>query len=87
MESSIDRARWAAVLARDKTQDGVFWYGVQTTGVYCRPSCAARVKRRENVRFFEDQTSAVKAGFRACLRCKPEIWHKARSGLERDADV
>jgi AraC family transcriptional regulator of adaptative response/methylated-DNA-[protein]-cysteine methyltransferase len=72
MENSIDPARWAAVLTRDTTQDGVFWYGVRTTGVYCRPSCASRVKRRENVRFFEDQASAIKAGFRACLRCKPE---------------
>jgi AraC family transcriptional regulator of adaptative response/methylated-DNA-[protein]-cysteine methyltransferase len=72
METNIDDARWTAVLSRDAAQDGRFWYGVLTTGVYCRPSCAARVKRRENVRFFADQDSAKQAGFRPCLRCKPD---------------
>ena len=72
METNTDDLRWAAVSARDASQDGQFWYGVLSTGVYCRPSCAARVKRRENVRFFSDQASAAKAGFRPCLRCKPD---------------
>ncbi len=72
METFSDDARWTAVLARDAAFDGAFWYGVLTTGVYCRPTCAARVKRRENVQFFCDQASAVKAGYRPCLRCKPD---------------
>lgn len=72
METKIDDARWIAVANRDATQDGRFWYGVLTTGVYCRPSCAARVKRRENVCFFADQEGAKKAGYRPCLRCKPD---------------
>ncbi len=63
--------RWAAVLARDKTQDGTFYYSVATTGVYCRPSCAARRPKRENVRFHTTCADAEAAGFRPCKRCKP----------------
>src|SRR5262245_1371251 len=47
-----DDDRWAAVVRRDRRADGVFWYAVRTTGVYCRPSCVARRPRRENVRFY-----------------------------------
>ncbi len=64
--------RWDAVVRRRPEADGQFVYAVTTTGVYCRPSCAARTPRPENVRFFEDGDQAVKAGFRACRRCKPE---------------
>lgn len=66
-----DAARWAAVVARDKTCDGKFFYAVATTGVYCRPSCAARLPRRENVSFHETCGDAEAAGFRPCKRCKP----------------
>lgn len=65
-------ARFEAVARRDREADGRFVYGVTTTGVYCRPSCAARTPRPENVRFFEGGDAAVKAGFRACRRCRPE---------------
>lgn len=64
--------RWPAVQRRDATADGRFFYAVKTTGVYCRPSCAARPARPENVAFFDDRAAAERAGFRACLRCKPE---------------
>src|ERR1700761_956284 len=63
--------RWTSVEKRVKTADGKFYYSVQTTGVYCRPSCAARLARPENVRFFESVEEAEAAGFRACKRCKP----------------
>ncbi len=65
-------ARWDAVVHRRRDADGRFVYAVTTTGVYCRPSCAARTPRPENVRFFAGGGDAVKAGFRACRRCKPE---------------
>ncbi|MGH9665382.1 MAG: bifunctional transcriptional activator/DNA repair enzyme AdaA, partial [Bryobacteraceae bacterium] len=64
--------RWASVAARDPTADGKFYYSVETTGVYCRPSCAARLARPENVRFHATREDAEKAGFRACKRCKPD---------------
>lgn len=63
--------RWAAVLARDPAADGSFFYSVKTTGVYCRPSCAARLARPENVRFHTTTADAERAGFRPCKRCKP----------------
>jgi AraC family transcriptional regulator of adaptative response/methylated-DNA-[protein]-cysteine methyltransferase len=63
---------WQAVLARDASQDGNFVFAVSSTGVYCRPSCAARRPRRENVTFFREPALAEKAGYRACLRCRPK---------------
>ncbi len=62
---------WRAVLGRDASQDGAFLYGVLTTGVYCRPSCAARTPKRQNVRFYRTPAEAERDGLRACLRCKP----------------
>lgn len=64
--------RWAAVLARSPETDGTFFYSVRTTGVYCRPSCAARLPRPENVRFHRTRADAEAAGFRPCKRCKPD---------------
>ena len=61
----------AAIAARDKTYDDRFFYAVVTTGVFCRPSCAARPARPENLRFFRDTDSALAAGFRPCKRCRP----------------
>ena len=69
-----DDPRWKAVLERDAAQDGKFVFAVSTTGVYCRPSCAARRPRRENVQFFTTNDAAEKAGYRACLRCKPKAF-------------
>ena len=64
--------RWAAVVARDAASDGRFWYSVRTTGVYCRPSCASRRARPENVRFHASPADAERAGFRPCRRCRPD---------------
>jgi AraC family transcriptional regulator of adaptative response/methylated-DNA-[protein]-cysteine methyltransferase len=63
--------RWQAVEARDSSADGKFFYSVRTTGVYCRPSCAARAARPENVVFHPTAADAERAGFRPCKRCKP----------------
>jgi AraC family transcriptional regulator, regulatory protein of adaptative response / methylated-DNA-[protein]-cysteine methyltransferase len=68
---SNDGDRWAAVIRRDRSADGVFYYSVLTTGVYCRPSCSSRLARRENVDFHASCKDAEKAGFRPCKRCRP----------------
>jgi AraC family transcriptional regulator, regulatory protein of adaptative response / methylated-DNA-[protein]-cysteine methyltransferase len=70
--SPYDDVRWQAVVARDASFDGQFYYSVETTGVYCRPSCAARLAKRTNVRFHDTREDAVQAGFRPCKRCKPD---------------
>ncbi|MDC8758560.1 bifunctional DNA-binding transcriptional regulator/O6-methylguanine-DNA methyltransferase Ada [Janthinobacterium fluminis] len=67
-----DAQRWAAVQQRDSGADGVFYYSVRSTGVYCRPSCAARPALRRNVAFHASREEAEQAGFRPCLRCKPD---------------
>jgi len=63
---------WEALETRDARMDGVFFFAVVSTGVYCRPSCPSRRPRRENVIFFQRRDAAERAGFRACLRCKPQ---------------
>ncbi|MBO0723205.1 MAG: bifunctional DNA-binding transcriptional regulator/O6-methylguanine-DNA methyltransferase Ada [Blastocatellia bacterium] len=63
---------WRAIETRDSGYDGIFWYGVRSTGVFCRPACSSRLPRRENVRFFALPEAARHAGFRACLRCRPD---------------
>jgi AraC family transcriptional regulator of adaptative response/methylated-DNA-[protein]-cysteine methyltransferase len=68
-----DEARWEAVVDRNRAADGAFFFAVRTTGVYCRPSCGARLPRRENVAFHTTPADAEAAGFRACLRCKPNL--------------
>ena len=69
--TTVSDPRWAAVVARDAQADGKFFYSVTTTGVYCRPSCAARPARPENVQFHLTAADAERAGFRPCKRCKP----------------
>ena len=64
--------RWADVACRNTEPDGKFYFGVKTTGVYCRPSCAARRARPENVSFYATREEAEKAGFKPCKRCQPE---------------
>lgn len=64
--------RWAAIVARDPQADSRFFYAVETTGVYCRPSCAARLARPENVSFHGSCAEAEQAGFRPCKRCRPD---------------
>jgi AraC family transcriptional regulator, regulatory protein of adaptative response / methylated-DNA-[protein]-cysteine methyltransferase len=86
-----DIERWQAVAARDAHADGAFFYGVRTTGVFCRPSCASRLPLRENVAFFDDADAARAAGFRECKRCRPgglprelEIVRRACAALDAD---
>ncbi len=69
---TLNDPRWAAVAARNQNFDGQFVYAVRTTGVYCRPSCASRPAKPENVEFHDTPAAAEKAGFRACRRCRPD---------------
>jgi AraC family transcriptional regulator, regulatory protein of adaptative response / methylated-DNA-[protein]-cysteine methyltransferase len=69
---NTDEDRWQALLARDPNADGLFVFAVQTTGIFCRPSCRARHPLRKNVRFFSDSRQAEGAGFRPCKRCFPD---------------
>jgi len=72
MTRNHEDQQWQAVLARNSEFDGKFVFAVTSTGVYCRPSCAARRPRRENVSFFRGPQEAERAGYRACLRCRPK---------------
>ena len=65
---TTDEERWLAVTQREPLADGHFLFSVRTTGVYCRPTCAARQPRRENVAFHIDAAAARDAGVRACMR-------------------
>jgi AraC family transcriptional regulator of adaptative response/methylated-DNA-[protein]-cysteine methyltransferase len=70
--SAAHDRRWAAIVARDASSDGAFFYSVATTGVYCRPSCASRLAKPENVTFHATAADAERAGFRPCKRCRPD---------------
>ena len=67
-----DDACYRALSTRDARFDGRLFVGVKTTGIYCRPICPARTPKRENVRFYPSAAAAQEAGFRPCLRCRPE---------------
>lgn len=82
-----DAARWTAVLDRDPAADGVFFYGVASTGIFCRPVCPSRRPRRGNVVFFDTAAQAVAAGYRACLRCRPETPGPETPGPETPGDA
>ena len=66
-------ACYLAVKARDARFDGCFFTAVTSTGIYCRPVCRVRTPKRENCRFFRHAAQAESAGFRPCLRCRPEL--------------
>lgn len=74
---------WQAVTRRDAAADGLFVYAVQSTHVYCRPSCPSRRPKRERVEFFPSPAMAEAGGFRACRRCRPEIAHATNAAFER----
>ncbi len=78
---ATEASRWEALRRRDPAADGAFFYSVATTGVYCRPSCAARPARPENVAFHATRAEAERAGFRPCRRCRPDLPPRA----EREA--
>jgi AraC family transcriptional regulator of adaptative response/methylated-DNA-[protein]-cysteine methyltransferase len=77
---TTEAQRWDAVSQRDSDADGAFFYGVRTTRVFCRPSCASRQPRRENVDFFVTAQAARAAGYRDCKRCQP-------GGLPRELEI
>lgn len=77
-----DDPRWALVCARDAQVDGLFYYGVTTTEIYCRPSCPSRQAKPEHVRFFETREDAQSDGFRACKRCRPDDAHTHDARIE-----
>lgn len=63
---------WLAIVARDNRFDGILYYGVTSTGIYCKPSCPSRRPRPDRVQLFFDRSEAERAGFRACRRCRPD---------------
>lgn len=77
-----DDVRWQAVVEKDARFNGIFVYGVRSTGIYCKPSCAARLPGRKRVAFFASCTEAEAAGFRACLRCRPQSASDANAQVE-----
>ncbi|MGJ7507022.1 bifunctional DNA-binding transcriptional regulator/O6-methylguanine-DNA methyltransferase Ada [Variovorax sp. GT1P44] len=85
--ATVSDPRWAAVAARDPAADGRFFYSVRTTGVYCRPSCGARAARPENVEFHATAEEAERAGFRPCMRCKPDQPARAEHHAAMVADL
>ena len=82
-----DASRLAAVRRRDTDADGVFFYSVATTGVYCHPSCAARPALERNIGFHANRAAAERAGFRACRRCRPDLPPRAEREAALVADA
>jgi AraC family transcriptional regulator of adaptative response/methylated-DNA-[protein]-cysteine methyltransferase len=72
LPSVTDDPRWARIVARDKAADGLLWYSVATTGVYCRPSCPSRTANPKNVQLHDSLEGAKATGFRPCRRCNPD---------------
>ncbi|HKR08098.1 MAG TPA: bifunctional DNA-binding transcriptional regulator/O6-methylguanine-DNA methyltransferase Ada [Gemmatimonadaceae bacterium] len=81
-----EAAAWTSVLERDPTADENFFYGVTTTGIYCRPSCPSRRPKRENISFFSSTEAAERAGFRACQRCRPNRPKSTNTAVQRARD-
>ena len=80
-------ARYRALCSHDARFDGRFFIGVTSTGIYCRPVCRVRTPRRENCRFFDLAAQAEQAGFRPCLRCRPELAPMQRHWSREDASA
>lgn len=68
-----EEEKWIAVISNDAAADGLFYYAVKSTGIFCRPSCKSKPPARQNVLFFERPQDALAAGFRPCKRCRPEL--------------
>src|SRR5271154_1301629 len=89
MELPSQEACYRALQSRDARFDGLLFVGVTSTGIYCRPVCPARTAKFENCRFFGSAAAAQEAGFRPCLRCRPETapdlasWHGTSSTVSR----
>ena len=87
LQFADDDSRYRALSARDARFDGGFFVGVSSTGIYCRPVCRVRLPRRENCRFFDHAAQAEAAGFRPCLRCRPELAPRAPIWSTQDASA
>src|SRR6476469_1135287 len=74
---------WAAFMRRDRAWDGRIIGAVTTTGIYCKPSCPARRPKREHVDFYRSAAEACAAGYRACLRCKPDEVGRDREAVAK----
>lgn len=81
-QAKINDWRWQIVQSKSAEFDGAFYTAVRTTGIYCKPSCTAKTPKRENVTFFASRTEAESAGFRACLRCKPNLVNAVNPNIE-----
>lgn len=69
----INQQKWEIVLSCDGRYDGVFFYAVRSTGIFCRPSCKSKAPLRQNILFFDTREQAAQAGFRPCKRCRPDL--------------
>lgn len=65
------KRQWKAIQSNDDHADGQFYYGVMSTGIFCRPSCRSRLPLQRNVQIFKTPTAAIEAGLRPCKRCRP----------------
>ncbi|MBK6686555.1 MAG: bifunctional DNA-binding transcriptional regulator/O6-methylguanine-DNA methyltransferase Ada [Deltaproteobacteria bacterium] len=79
--------RWVRLQRRDPSADGVFYFGVESTGVYCKPTCKSRAPKPENVHFFDSPAAAEAAGFRACRRCEPNVAPKQERQAQAVAEL
>lgn len=82
-----DENRWNAIVNRDRNVDGIFFYAVKTTGVFCRPSCSSRLPNRENVECFDTCKEATSAGYRPCKRCNPTAETKNKETEQKIIDA
>ncbi|HET9355679.1 MAG TPA: methylated-DNA--[protein]-cysteine S-methyltransferase [Sphingomicrobium sp.] len=87
MTTTTDDAAWTAFERRDRSMDGRVIGAVMTTGIYCKPSCPARRPRREHVEFFATADDARAAGYRACLRCKPDEIGRDREAVAKAVEL
>jgi AraC family transcriptional regulator of adaptative response/methylated-DNA-[protein]-cysteine methyltransferase len=78
---------WAAFMRRDRSWDGRVIGAVKTTGIYCKPSCPAKRPKRDNVEFFATGDEARAAGYRSCLRCKPDEVGRDREAVAKALDL
>ncbi|HVF48936.1 MAG TPA: bifunctional DNA-binding transcriptional regulator/O6-methylguanine-DNA methyltransferase Ada [Pyrinomonadaceae bacterium] len=81
-ETQSNEWRWHIVETKNAEFDGAFFFGVSSTGIYCKPSCASRRPKRENTRFFASCSEAESEGFRACLRCRPQAENTRSTNAE-----
>lgn len=81
-QAKINDWRWQIVQSKSAEFDGAFYTAVRTTGIYCKPSCTAKTPKRENVTFYASRDEAESAGFRACLRCKPNLVNAVNPNVE-----